>query len=100
MTSISDRQFFVVTPSTRAEEDDEFGLLTLLHCFRDAQRFGVVMLHLIRLPAVLSVSFGAGAVVADLTRTHFVIARSEATWRSRSRSSVPCPNEIVALRSQ
>ena len=35
-----------------------------------------------------------------LTRTQFVIARSEATWRSRSRSSVACSNEIATLRSQ
>ena len=35
-----------------------------------------------------------------LTRTRFVIARSAATWRSRSGGSVRCPDEIAALRSQ
>ena len=36
---------------------------------------------------------------SGLTRTHFVIARSEATWRSRFRIGVPGPSEIAALRS-
>ena len=36
----------------------------------------------------------------SLTRTQFVIARSAATWRSRSRGGIRCPDEIAALRSQ
>ena len=35
-----------------------------------------------------------------LTRTEFVIARSDATRRSRWPRGVPCPNGIAALRSQ
>ena len=35
-----------------------------------------------------------------LMRTQFVIARSAATRRSRSRSGVRCPDEIATLRSQ
>ena len=36
----------------------------------------------------------------NLMRTQFVIARSAATWRSRSRGGVRCLDEIAALRSQ
>ena len=35
-----------------------------------------------------------------LTRTHFVIARSVATWQSRRASGVCSGDEIAALRSQ
>jgi len=38
--------------------------------------------------------------VTILTRTQFVIARSEATWRSRYRSYVCCLCKIATLRSQ
>ena len=33
-------------------------------------------------------------------RTHFVIARSVATWQSRGLNDVPFGNEIATLRSQ
>ena len=33
-------------------------------------------------------------------RAQFVIARSEATWRYRSRSDIRCLDEIATLRSQ
>ena len=35
-----------------------------------------------------------------LTRTHFVIARSEATWQSRRLNDGSYGNEIATLRSQ
>jgi len=40
------------------------------------------------------------ARVMDLTRAQFVIARSVATWRSRSWRRPCCPDEIATLRSQ
>ena len=36
----------------------------------------------------------------SLTRTQFVIARSEATWQSRWLNDVSFGNEIATLRSQ
>ena len=36
----------------------------------------------------------------NLTRTHFVIARSVATWQSRRVSDVCSGDEIATLRSQ
>ena len=60
---------------------------------------GPVVHHIDDHCAVRSVK-GLKPEVDTLTHTQFVIARSEATWRSRSRSDVLYLDEIATLRSQ